>query len=124
MAGAGPPTPRRLVLLLLWVLGDVATAQDAWLTASGAASESSCPLDEYRGRISTLDAACCGGEDGEDICPLSGAPTECTPLCAAKLEETLGDCSITMRSSFDALDGAGDDAAAAATTGWACLTPF
>ena len=37
----------------------------AWLTASSATSEPSCPLDEYRGRISTLDAACCGGEDGE-----------------------------------------------------------
>ncbi len=39
MAGAGPPTPPRLVLPLPWVLGDVAQAPDAWLTASSADSE-------------------------------------------------------------------------------------
>ena len=39
-----------------------------------------------------------------------------SPAVQAVLEETLGDCSITMRSSFDALDGAGDDAAAAIDT--------
>ena len=60
-----------------------------------------CSLLTFQEKIGKVDSACCTSENGQ--CD-DGPPTDCSPMCGAKLLDFMAACSDTLTLFFDGLE--------------------
>ena len=101
-------------MLALCVTLYLSSVRAQWLTSAHATSERTCPLNEFRARVSGLDSACCDSSTCGQI-NATGVPLQCRAMCAAVLADMRADCDVTFSSVFDGIDGEEDDSALAVT---------
>eukprot|EP01046_Picozoa_sp_COSAG06_P006713 COSAG06_NODE_319_length_17585_cov_7.462466_4_plen_1588_part_00 len=71
-----------------------------------------CPARDFDDRVQSVDAICCM-EDGVDVCPPGGVPSDCTIECGIIYRAFFTECNVLLHSimddeyaAFDALNNA------------------
>ena len=75
-----------------------------------------CSVRAFREKLTALDSVCCapGAPGGSSPCDpgvAGGAPTQCSPRCAAMWTDLRSQCGARVDVSFDTMDGTDDGAA-------------
>ena len=98
---------RAVVLAVGVLLAGVAEAGQ-WLDAD-LPEIPSCPIGDFRAKLTALDAACCT-DDG--ACAAGAVlPSACSPACGGKFVPLYAKCNRTMTQLLDGMDGITDGVA-------------